>query len=526
MKKKTMASLLVSGLLLQSLTACSSSSTSKTPEVQEETPWDFSLLLNLDPLTTHFYADLNLHPASSLLQEKTGVEVEYISPLQGQESTQFLFMMVDKTLPDAFRVDLEQEYKGGADTAVEDGMIIDATALIETHAPNFMARIRSHDRYLKSAFDDSGMITMFGAVFTEEAFRGQPLYGPMVNKTYLDKAGLEIPVTISDWEVMLQAFHDQGIQSPLSFGAESDFVALYDCFASAFGVTVSNIYYQEQGVVKLAPLEDGFYDFLVLMNKWYNNGWLDNSFASKDHSTYVTPNFMAGRVGATIDHINTPLLAQQQSEKLGTPMEFVAVPYPVLEEGDVVTSRHYLADFVSNPIYISSNAKNPEDIVSWIDYLYSEEGSIFTSWGEEGVTYSLDESEQRVFTDFVLENPEEAPVSVLVQNVLQDASMVYRADYNLELYEEETRNQAWEVWGLATTDSALPVGMTYSYEDLNVHGSYLDTLTIYVREMTVKFITGQEHLQNYAKFQDNVRTMGGEDFVEIAQSALNRYKKR
>ena len=54
--------------------------------------------------------------------------------------------------------------------------------------------------------------------------------------------------------------------------------------------------------------------------------------------------------------------------------------------------------------YISSGCEHPEIVLKWIDYLFSDEGSRFASYGTEGKTYTLDKDQNPVFTDLILHN--------------------------------------------------------------------------------------------------------------------------
>ena len=52
----------------------------------------------------------------------------------------------------------------------------------------------------------------------------------------------------------------------------------------------------------------------------------------------------------------------------------------------------------------------------WCDYLFSQEGQYLTAYGQEGITYTVDENgEFAGFTDFILHNTEieEEPRDIL-----------------------------------------------------------------------------------------------------------------
>ena len=266
-----------------------------------ETIKEFSYWLPLHPVTAKAVTDLNDHPGALRLEEQTGIHVDYINPPVGQELEQMNLLLASGTnMPDLFRFDLVTNYRGGVEGALADGVILDATKLIEENAPNFMGYINSNEDLKRGAYTDNGVLAYFGATIPGDEMRGLPFNGPMVNKTMLDKAGLEVPVTIADWEEMLAAFKDMGVQIPFSFGCDNQFGGLAGAFSGAYGVPAGSQFMNENGTVKFGPLQDGYKEFLITFHKWYENGWLDPDFLSKKQGKEVRTDFDAGLMGASV----------------------------------------------------------------------------------------------------------------------------------------------------------------------------------------------------------------------------------
>ena len=59
----------------------------------------------------------------------------------------------------------------------------------------------------------------------------------------------------------------------------------HSAFASAWDVGVG--FYQVDGVVKYGPIEEDFYNYIELMNDWYNKGYLDPEFFAADSSAQM-----------------------------------------------------------------------------------------------------------------------------------------------------------------------------------------------------------------------------------------------
>ena len=100
--------------------------------------------------------------------------------------------------------------------------------------------------------------------------------GLIIRKDLLDKAGLDIPVTLDDWYEALVAFKDMGIKHPISF--MGTYATLAQSFASAFDITLpvvgmpgmgSDFALREDGTIQYGPAEDGYGEYLTFMHRLY-----------------------------------------------------------------------------------------------------------------------------------------------------------------------------------------------------------------------------------------------------------------
>lgn len=502
-----MKKLLVPSSLVLLLSACS--------QPVEKMDSDYSVFLPMSPLSAQFYGDLNQHPGSTLLEEATGLIMDYDSPVVGEESMTFLFRTVTGETGHIMRINLQEEYPGGVDQAIEDGFIHDLTPLLEEHAPHFMERIAEDEEYQKSAYSDGGHIVYFGATMVDQELRGLPYYGPLVNEAYLEQVGLAVPKTIADWEEMLAAFHNLGVK-PFSFGGEEGFAQLYDCFASAYGVTMGNFYFQEDGVVRFSPFEDGFYDYLELLHRWYSNGWIEAGFFSKSTTTNTVPDLLSGKVASSVGHIST--IAQNT--------DLTPAPYPVLEEGDSVHSRHYTPDFADSPSFLHSQVTDPVPLIQWLDFFYSEEGIALSNWGLEGDTYMVNDQGEKEFTEKITNDSKYSPLYMLSKEVLLEVGTVLEWECQSYFFQEDIQELGWEIWGNALYDQVMPQTYSYTPEENAVVVFEIANMNAYINTMVVSFITGQEPLSNYSEFQESLVSRGAYDFLAIEQAALDRYNAR
>lgn len=119
-----------------------------------------------------------------------------------------------------------------------------------------------------------------------------------------EATGLDVPITIADWEEVLAAFKDLGV-IPFTFGSNNRYQNLYGMFASAYGVNAGATFFQEDGNVYFSPLEDGYKDWVELFRKWYENGWLAPDYLGKHQNNDVRSDFDAGKMGVALLHVNS-----------------------------------------------------------------------------------------------------------------------------------------------------------------------------------------------------------------------------
>ena len=68
--------------------------------------------------------------------------------------------------------------------------------------------------------------------------------------------------------------------------------------------------------------------------------------------------------------------------------------------------------------------------------------------------------------------------------------------------------------------------ITYSSDESDEISSIESEIQTYVEENVVKFITGDKDMSEYDGFIGDMKSLGVERYIEITQSAYDRYLKR
>ena len=104
-----------------------------------------------------FISSYEENPAYQLIQQNTGVDIEFIHPAAGtdKESFQLLF---GGDLPDMILFNNGNWYTGDLAAMYEDGIIIDLMPYLEQYAPQYKAIVDSNELCQAQAYADGSMI--------------------------------------------------------------------------------------------------------------------------------------------------------------------------------------------------------------------------------------------------------------------------------------------------------------------------------------------------------------------------------
>lgn len=319
-------------------------------------------------------------PFAKEWQKRTGVDLEFVHPPQGQAGEKFSIMIVSGDLPDIVEYSWNT-YPGGVDKAVSDGCVLKLNDMIEKNSPAFYRYLQENPELDKAAKTDAGFYTGYPGIMGDPSLAVSA--GLYLRKDWLNDLSLAVPETIDERETVLKAFRDQkGAKSPLSI-LFSDFG--FHTFVGAYGV--GNGIYVDQGVVKYGPLEPGYKEFVTKMNQWYTAGLLDRNIPSLDLAA-VTANILNGVCGAAVGAIGGGI-GKVMAAAPDSTFDLVAAPYPVLQKGDKPEFGHSVSRVQGLYPAITSGCKNVEPAMKFLDYGYTDEGRIFFNFGIEGESYEM-----------------------------------------------------------------------------------------------------------------------------------------
>ena len=458
-------------------------------------------------------------PLGKELEKRTGIKVEYIHPAQGQQSDQFSLLIASGELPDMIQTNW---ISFGAQKSIDSKYILPLNDIIKEWAPNLNAMLEKNEDMRKMIKTDEGNYYAF------PFWRGDPYLctyaGPIIRKDWLDELNLDVPETIDEWETMLRAFKEKkGVKKPLTMN-NAYFQNGFLC--GAFGVTQS-FYLGDDGAVKFGPIEPGFKDFLILMNKWYKEKLLDNDIAG---SPSVSSLMLSDEAGATIGMVGGSIGGWLENKaSTGEKFDLVGAPYPVLKKGDKPQFAHKDWQYgPSGAVAITTQCKNPELAAKYLDYGFSKEGETLYNFGVEGESFEYKNGEP-VFTDLILKNPEGNSIdNMIARYALSGSSGPFVHDRRAVDQTRPHKQQAEAIKNWSDTDvdkHRIPL-ITMTSEESRKYGNVMSEVNTYISTNMYSFINGKKSFDEYDAFVKEIKNFGIEDAIKIYEAALKRYNNR
>lgn len=377
----------------------------KDPEAFEEKYGKITMLLVNSPDRVVEPAELE---ACKQWEEATGVSFDWQKiPLDGAQEKINLLLAGGDDLPDVFWN--FGDGKSGNITVqyANQEVFLPTEQLVADYMPNLKAFLDENPRYQMEITAPDGHT--YGFPYVEEMYGLVLTPGPFViNKTWLDKVGKDVPTTVDEWVDCLKAFRDGGdlngngvddeIPMATWFGATDTFGSynLFYRFTGAFGCADSycggNQYADHlrivDGKVTFTAMDEAFGKTAEFFNMLYNEGLIWNGSFEADESA----SFKQSLIKEDVARIGSfGVWGDQEITNLDVHDEYVAVPRLEGEAGKTGFAVNYSQLQDSSNTAITTTCKFPHVVARFVDYLVSDPViSVTGNWGP--YNYAEDEN--------------------------------------------------------------------------------------------------------------------------------------
>lgn len=499
-------------------------------------PQELKIWANLWYNTAVSAASLADTPLYKEVEKRTGVKVTWIHPPQGQGTEQFNLMIASQDLPDMIEWEWPNRYPGGPEKAMSDGVIVRLNDLLQKHAPNLTGRYAKHPEWLKASKTDSGALYMFPFIYGHDDLL--VWFGPQLRKDWLNELKLQVPETLAEWEKVLTAFKTAGkCEYPLTMTRFSDGRGVNDAgstFIQPFGTTW-RFHQDDAGKVHFGPYDSQFKDFLVFFKGWIDKGLVDPELWSNTRKTFDAK-VLNGKAGAWVNATGSGIGAYLDANAGKGTFDIVAARYPVLNKGETPFMGQRDNPLTNQGTAITTKARDPALCARWLDYAYGEEGHLLFNFGIEGQSYAwvtdypgFEGRRFPKYTDLMNRNPDGktlAQMGGLYTRSFWYGSIVCDEGYIYQYAWRPSQREAITLWGKTAAEKHMLPPITSTPQESEETAAIGAEVTTYFEEMVVKFITGQEPMENFAAYQARLKQIGVEKLIQTRQAGLDRFKAR
>ncbi len=482
------------------------------------------VIMDLSP--DQIIGDWNEHPLLPLVKEWTGVGLYINAQSQANGTERTNLMLASRDYPDLIG---GFSYTAGISAAIEDEIIIELRDYLPTYAPDYWKLLTDDGGYnLKGVATDDGEIGVFAAI--ANGSRG-PTDGLMTRMNWFEEQNLEIPSTFDEATEVLKALSvAYGLKNPLYM--TGDGVLDQDQLSASFGVALKfdsitgqgGFYIGEDGSVKFGYCEQGYIDYVTQIKAWYDEGIISRDFTSNPtdyRNEELIEQIMAGETAIFSRGDGLIDLFRNVSGD-----DIQAIPDFTINEGDQIhLGNPEVVAAGTTGLVITTGCEEPELAMQFINWWYTDEGQRASIYGIEGVSYELDESGTPQYTEMMTSTPERTLSSMKMDYCgiisLRTDGLTPEASYS------EYAQEAPVIWG-SNKDGLyeIPDGVTMTVDEGDEFSKYFADLSTYCQEMTCKFITGAEPLEEIEAFQQALWNMGVQECCDIYEAAIVRYNAR
>ena len=476
----------------------------------------FEVWMGISPAAMNYISTLADNATYQELMKRTGVNLSFIHFHPDTQTEQFNLICASGDYADVMNGVVNQ-YTGGADKGIEDGVFIDLLDYLEEYAPHYYNIISTDPELYEDVATPEGAVAGFYSVYAEARLNDM---GYVIRQDWLDSLGLSKPTTLDELHDVLSAFQqDKGATDALFVPA----TGVSDYFAAAYGV--GSGMYLDGDTIKYGPLEADYKEYLQMMNQWYTEGLLYHDFPFYGEQLAFRDMDKIGSGAVACFYSETGDMASFKDFSSDEDFLLTAMAPVSKEKGDTI----YMSDKKPSRAddvrwAVTTGCEDPELLISFIDYLYTDEGALLCNYGIEGETFEYDADGVPHFSDLINNNPTYDYRTAIFIYVMDSGPTVVDPMRGTGNYTQEQLD-SWDQWRDADLDYShvIPNKVVLEAEDAE-YNSVKSDIETFLDEMTVKYITGEVSFDSYdTDFVEALKGMNAERMVELYQTAYDNY---
>jgi putative aldouronate transport system substrate-binding protein len=459
-----------------------------------------------------------------VMEEMTGITIDFEAAPSGQSGEKLGLLFASNTLPDIiFKTGLSAT---DIATYAEEGQLIAIDPYLDEYAPNFTALMEERPEIRKAITMADGHIYGFPYLVTASPSNCSPKL--FINTKALEALNAQIPTTLTELTELLRVFkqtdyNGNGVADEIPWASEvfsQVFMSLHGTFGLGTRGSGNWDIDPATNALRYIPVSDGYRDLLAYVASLYQEGLLDEEVFTAELATLT----------AKAEQNRLLFITAHNVSYTGSYMEdYVGIEPFVRNAGDEKQWAGQSLAVYANNTFITSNCKDPAAAVQYFDYFYGNDGIRLFFMGIEGETYEFDKDGMPRFTEYVTNNPdgmnmEEALGTYICWSGGGNPSVADDIHFGSQLINETTVTAA-QILLQYGPEEIWPRSFPVSTEDAELLAEYELEIGTYIADMRAKFITGSESLDNWDKFIEQLNRLGLQEYIQLNQSALDKYNQ-
>lgn len=456
-------------------------------------------------------------PVFKHIFEKTNVKVELEPVPNANYDQKAQTILATNNLPDVMRIPNGKPYFV---EAAKNGLFLPISDYLDI-APNLKRLIQENKDINKGQVNGK----LYGFPLLGQ-WKLQLAQAPVIRMDLLKEQNLEVPKTFDELYLVLKKFKE-AYPDKIPFTNREGSANLLGSLGFAMG-SGNKIYFDphvEGGKYVYGPAHAEYKAPLAFLHKLYKEKLLDPDYAIN------TGDAMKEKLssGKALFYFDNNSFGDQFNAALKPtePKAQFELLLPMKNEFGQTRNWMYKKDWLHHFV-VNPKAKNPEAIVKFLDWMYSEEGTLITNYGIEGEHFRL-ENGQPVIMESVIQRFADAKDPFRnMQNALgvgfqtfalnvDEHPMAVMSSPDLVRWSEMLVTENGYV-----SEVPPPPFTDEEIESMKTVLSKVDTL---VNQEIDKFIMGTRPLSEYDSFIQTLKDSGALTIEKIYNDANERYKK-
>lgn len=490
--------------------------------------------------------DYDTNHYTQWLEEQTGLDIKF-NFLPSTEAGTKLALMVQsgEKLGDVLNIDLS---RADIMAYVDAGVFRPLNDYLQ-NSSYFMKECYWHDRIEENlpfyTMEDGNI---YAYPYTNYAVSNEYSWRAYINKTWLDKLGLEAPKTTDDLVNVLTHFRDddpngngQKDEIPMT-GAGVAWRYFYPWLMSAFCYCdpTTNFLLVNDGQLSAAYVTDEWKAGIEFMKSLVDEG-LVSPLAFTQDSSQLKSLLLSGDEQSVGFIVDTTLSSMNGDERIKDWDAQAPLQGPYGTAYTIHASSN-LPDG-GGRAFILSECKDPDLAFALLDFCASDENTLSALCGLEGVDFELiaddDPNYKKLnpnavygvkFINDITANSQNSfwGSGALLSNSADTRVAVWSGDYSNWQDPSYQNAMMWkcnEYNFAADEPDELALVLMYTDEEQEIVSTLAADLKTCVEENLTAFVTGYRSLDEWDEFVQEVHAIGLEDYLAIAQTAYDRLYK-